>query len=227
MRPKISPRITTVGFRLLFVTAMLAPVVLSLLLIGRWKGCPVLTIPSICLNLSADEAIKFIQSWGNWGIVGSIALMVLHTVLPFPAEIITLANGMVFGPFWGVIITWTGAMIGAFLGFGLSRMFGMPLIKTLLPKRRWEKLEEWSYKRSTVELLLSRLIPLISFNLINYAAGLTAVSWWTFAWTTALGILPMTVLMVLLGDRFMVIPSWFWLALLSVLVIAWYLSRKK
>jgi len=38
----------------------------------------------------------------------------------------------------------------------------------------------------------------ISFNLINYAAGLTTISWWTFTWATALGILPLTCLMVLM-----------------------------
>ena len=41
---------------------------------------------------------------------------------------------------------------------------------------------------------------MISFNLINYAAGLTAISWWTFSWATGLGILPLTFLMVAGGD---------------------------
>ncbi len=44
-------------------------------------------------------------------------------------------------------------------------------------------------------LLILRLIPIIAFNLINYAVGLARISWWTFTWTTGLGILPMTLLM--------------------------------
>ena len=54
-----------------------------------------------------------IRSWGNWAVVASIALMVAHSLVPFPAEFVTFANGMLFGPVWGVVITWTGAMLGA------------------------------------------------------------------------------------------------------------------
>jgi uncharacterized membrane protein YdjX (TVP38/TMEM64 family) len=56
---------------------------------------------------------------------------------------------------------------------------------------------------------------------MNYAAGLAPVSWWTFLWTTALGILPMTVLMVWAGERIDKIPPWAWglLALLAILMV--------
>jgi uncharacterized membrane protein YdjX (TVP38/TMEM64 family) len=50
----------------------------------------------------------------------------------------------------------------------------------------------------------------IAFNLINYAAGLTRVSWVTFLWTTGVGILPLTALMVWMGTR-MVDLTWPWL----------------
>ena len=45
----------------------------------------------------------------------------------------------------------------------------------------------------------ARLVPVISFNLINYAAGILHVSWWRFLWTTSLGILPITVASVVLA----------------------------
>jgi len=57
---------------------------------------------------------------------------------------------------------------------------------------------------------------------MNYAAGLSPVSWWTFLWTTALGILPMTILMVWAGERIDKIPLWSWLllALAALLMVA-------
>jgi uncharacterized membrane protein YdjX (TVP38/TMEM64 family) len=72
-------------------------------------------------------------------------------------------------------------------------------------------------------LLLARLVPVISFNLINYAAGLLEVGWWRFLWTTGLGILPITVASVALGDQ-LTGPMWdVWLAV-SGLLLALYLG---
>ena len=59
-------------------------------------------------------------------------------------------------------------------------------------------------------MLAARFVPVIAFNLINYAAGLTAISWWTFIWTTGLGILPLTVLMVTMGDQMHYLTSGEW-----------------
>ena len=44
----------------------------------------------------------------------SCLLMVLHSFVPFPAEFVAMANGMLYGPIWGTVITWSGAMLGAF-----------------------------------------------------------------------------------------------------------------
>jgi uncharacterized membrane protein YdjX (TVP38/TMEM64 family) len=64
--------------------------------------------------------------------------------------------------------------------------------------------------RGAAVLLISRLIPVIAFNLINYAAGLAGISWWTFLWTTGLGILPLTALFTIMGDRLLTLPPWMW-----------------
>ena len=48
---------------------------------------------------------------------------------------------------------------------------------------------------------------MISFNLINYAAGILHVGWWRFLWTTSLGILPITVASVVLGNQ-LTGPTW-------------------
>lgn len=73
-------------------------------------------------------------------------------------------------------------------------------------------------------------MPVIAFNLINYGAGLTAISWWTFTWTTAIGILPLTALMVVAGDQ-MHHLSWVDGLLLSAAVVGlWglvYVMRRR
>ncbi len=184
-------------------------------------------------ELSVEAAETELRSWGMWGAAASVLLMVIHSFVPFPAEMVAIANGMVFGPVLGVALTWSGAMLGAFLAFGLSRWLGRPFVERLLGEHHRAKLDQWTREQGGGAILVARFVPVISFNLINYAAGLTSVSWWTFTWATGLGILPLTTLMVVLGDRMIEEPRlWLWLALGAVIVwAAWRLtvaaSRRK
>jgi uncharacterized membrane protein YdjX (TVP38/TMEM64 family) len=147
-----------------------------------------------------------------------MGLMIIHSFVPFPAEFLTIANGMVFGPFWGVVITWIGAMLGAFASFGLTKMYGRPFVAKKVSSSQLEKIDLWVQHLGSLSLLLSRFIPLISFNLVNYGAGMTKISWWTFVWTTGIGILPMTVIMVSMGNNFNALPWWTWLILLIAII---------
>jgi uncharacterized membrane protein YdjX (TVP38/TMEM64 family) len=180
-----------------------------------------LAAPLPGFELSASAVEELIASWGIWAVAGSILLMVLHSFVPFPAELVAIANGMLFGPLWGTLITWTGAMLGAYLAFGLARWLGRPFVRQVVAPRHQDAIDRWAQRQGGGALFLSRFIPVISFNLINYAAGLTAISWWTFTWATGLGILPLTFLMVLMGDRLWSGEPGPWLWLLAAALVGW------
>jgi uncharacterized membrane protein YdjX (TVP38/TMEM64 family) len=182
------------------------------------------------LKLSAESIEAAILSLGAWSVAASIGLMVLHSFVPFPAEFLALANGMIYGPLWGTAITWTGAMLGAFAAFGLARSLGRPLAERMASQRHLERLDAWAEQDGWRALLLARFVPVIAFNLINYAAGLSRVGWWAFAWTTGLGILPVTVLMAALGEGFDRLPWMLWLLLAAIggsllLWLGWVVRR--
>ncbi len=174
-----------------------------------------------------EGVVAQIRAWGPWAALGSIVLMFVHSFLPFPAEIITLANGMVFGSVWGTVITWVGAMLGAISTFALVRLLGRPFVHRMLSEGQLRRMSAWSSTRGGTALLIGRLIPLIAFNLLNYAAALTDISWWTFIWATGLGILPLTILLNVFGAGMLTIKDWNWVwALLgAALVLAWALVR--
>lgn len=168
---------------------------------------------------------RFIVDLGPWGVAASIGLMIVHSLVPFPAEFLAIANGVVFGPYWGTLITWTGAMLGALFAFGLARGLGRPFVMKVLSAEHTRSLDAGVARLGPDALLIGRFIPVISFNLMNYAAGLTSVSWWTFAWTTGVGILPLTVFMVLLGDR-LDSASWqLWLVVFAAAGLVWYAAH--
>jgi len=155
--------IASAGFALLVVAAA----------VGGWLW---LRARGIDLgSMSTADVETMVKSWAPWSWLGSIVLMVLHSFVPLPAEIIALANGMLFGPWWGVAVTWIGAMLGAVLAYGLARALGRPAVRGLIPARHWAKLEAIPVRAGP--LLAIRLMPVISFNLVNYAAGLLGVPW--------------------------------------------------
>ena len=207
--------------RVILLAAMLLLISTAL----TWWLLPTGALPGF--GISVRDAVALIDSWGAWGVAGSIGLMVVHSFVPFPAEVVALANGMVYGPVWGAVITWIGAMLGGSAAFGLTRWIGQPLVTRLLSASQQTRLATWSTKRGGIALLLSRLMPLIAFNLINYAAGLTGISWWTFLWATGLGILPFTILLAILGDHMLTMPSWAWLVIGAMVLLAYLLLDRR
>jgi uncharacterized membrane protein YdjX (TVP38/TMEM64 family) len=205
------------------VPLALAALLLTGLVLALWRALAAQGISAAALDAGAVES--FVRGWGAWSAGASVALMVLHSFLPLPAEIIPIANGMLFGPLLGIGLTWTGAMLGAVLSFALARALGRPFVRLVVSDARWAEIERVSLRPGT--LLLVRLVPLISFNLVNSAAGLMGVRWWPFLWTTALGILPLTVAMVLAGTEILQAPLWAWLAAALALAALWLLFRRR
>ena len=199
---------------------------LTILLLGLFFA---LTHESILVQ--TDRLGAWIESLGSWGMLAIVVLMVVHCFVPFPAEILALCAGAIFGTVVGTGLVWTGAMIGAALSFGLARLLGRAAVVRLLSRSQVASLDAWAADQGAVTLLISRFVPIIAFNLINYAAGLTQVSWLTFLWTTAVGILPLTTLMVYLGAA-MVALQWEWIFGVSAFGIAvicgghWFAKRR-
>lgn len=151
-----------------------------------------------------SELIHAIGYWvadlGPWGYPLALLLMTGVAVLPIPAEIPAAVNGMLFGPLIGTVITWSGALAGAQISFELSRRLGRPLAERIITKTAIDRVDNAVDAVSWPGLLIARFIPLIAFTALNWCAGLTACPRKRFLWTTALGIIPGTVLFVLTGE---------------------------
>ena len=207
--------------RRLWVRALVTVVVVAFagFLVARYV---MPALPSLDdMDISTEAFAQFMRDAGAWGVAGSIGLMVVHSFIPFPAEFVAFANGLVYGPFWGAVITWVGAMLGAFVAFGLARWLGRPFVEAVVPDRHRLRVDTWSARSGWKAVLLSRFLQVISFNLVNYAAGLTTVSLTTFALATGLGILPVTVVMVVLGHNMTAMPWQSWIALAVSGLLLW------
>jgi len=157
----------------------------------------------ILVGGDVSQVMNIIRSWGILSPVISILLMVMQAVIaPLPAFLITAANGMIFGMFFGTLVSLAGAMGGALVSFMISRWFYDRYIKKALQdKKAAEYIEKISGKHGFKLILIARLLPFVSFDLISYAAGLSTIRTRTFALATLIGMIPATVVYTMLGHE--------------------------
>jgi uncharacterized membrane protein YdjX (TVP38/TMEM64 family) len=160
---------------------------------------------------------QWLETGTLWVPLVLILCMIAHTLMPLPAELLAVAAGALLGVFWGFLTIWIGAMLGAYFGFFLARSFGQGLVQRLAHGQRLQRLQGWLQRPDIGLLLAVRLVPVISFNLVNFALGCTKVGWWRFTWTTGLGIVPVTAAMVGLGAH---LHNWRVMLVLSLAAVA-------
>jgi uncharacterized membrane protein YdjX (TVP38/TMEM64 family) len=130
-----------------------------------------------------------------------LALALIHAVVFYPAEIVDAAAGFVYGFFPALLLVMTGWLLSGLLCFAIGRSVARPLLDRWFGTERFERTEA-AIERGGVTLLIAvRLIPIVPFSLTSYAAGAARVPLWRFAWTTAVGYLPITALSVYFGTQ--------------------------
>lgn len=157
----------------------------------------------ILIGGDVSQVLKVIQSWGIAAPVISIFLMILQAVIaPLPAFLITAANGLLFGLFWGTVVSLLGALAGAVVSFFIARwVFTNYAQKRIDGTRAETYLHQISGKYGFKIVLIARLVPVISFDLISYAAGLSTIKTKPFLLATAIGMLPATVVYTAFGSE--------------------------
>ena len=110
-----------------------------------------------------------------------------------PGLPITLAGGVLFGPFWGVVYVAIGSTLGAALVFLVARYLARDWVAAKLAGTRLVSLDEKVARQGWKIVAFTRLIPVFSFSLLNYAFGLTRISFWPYLAATFVFMLPSTI----------------------------------
>jgi uncharacterized membrane protein YdjX (TVP38/TMEM64 family) len=142
----------------------------------------------------------YIRSLGAGGFGLLLGLMLAHAIIFYPSEIITATAGFVYGFAPGLAFVVVGWLLAALLSYGLGRSVGRPVLRSILG-RRFIRLERGMDRGGIALLISGRLIPVVPFALLGYAAGATHIGVWRFSWTTVLGYLPLTTAVTYLGSQ--------------------------
>lgn len=143
-----------------------------------------------------------LQAWvegaGAAGPLLFIALYALVTVLFLPGSVITLAGGALFGPVWGTVWNLTGATLGAALAFLIARYLGADWVSRRAGPRL-TRLNDGVTTEGWRFVAFVRLVPIFPFNLLNYALGLTRISFVAYVLASWVFMLPGAIAYTWLG----------------------------
>ncbi len=147
----------------------------------------------------ADSLRNGVESTGLLGPVVFVIAYALLTVALVPGTIPSLAAGALFGPLWGSLLTVVGATAGALAAFEVARRIGRKRIRRMFGPRVLSA-DAWVQDKGLGGVIALRLLPVVPFNALNYAFGLSSVRRRDHAVGTAIGIVPGTVAFVALGS---------------------------
>jgi len=141
-----------------------------------------------------------LRSLGAGGVAILYALILLHTVVWYPTEIVNLAAGFVYGFWGGLVLCLAGWVVQGIIAWAIGREVARPLLRRLIGAKRYDEAERLFAGGGIPLLLAIRLIPIFPFSLFSFIAGAARVPLWTFTWTTAVGYLPITAIFIYLGS---------------------------
>lgn len=151
-------------------------------------------------NLDLDSLKQYILSYGALAPIISFVLMLVQSVAaPLPAFLITFSNAALFGWVWGAVLSWSSAMAGAALCFFIAKFLGRDVVERLTSKYAIDSIDEFFDKYGKYTILVCRLLPFISFDIVSYAAGLTSMKFLPFFIATGIGQLPATIVYSYVG----------------------------
>ncbi|MFP6624582.1 MAG: TVP38/TMEM64 family protein [Myxococcota bacterium] len=143
--------------------------------------------------------VHWVDGLGAWGPVGFVLVYAVAVIAFVPGSVLTLAGGAIFDLFWGTIYVFIAAVIGSAGAFLVARYLARGAVERRLGRsERFASLDRSIGEQGLKIVFLLRLSPVFPFSFMNYAIGLTRISFRDYL-LSSVGILPGTVLYVYYG----------------------------
>lgn len=148
----------------------------------------------------------FLSQLGPLAIPGFILIMFIAVISPLPDSMVSVSGGYLFGPFIGAILSLIGSAIGTTFDFFLVRKLGRNYVKKKFPDSI-AVIDQYALKLGWQTVIIMRIVPSVTFDLIGYAAGLSSMPFSVYLASTMIGMFPATLFTVFLG-RSIKVGSW-------------------
>jgi uncharacterized membrane protein YdjX (TVP38/TMEM64 family) len=148
-----------------------------------------------------------IQNWvagfGFWGPVLIIGMMIAQTLISaVPMILVLIVAVLAYGPIWGGLLGWGGAIVAAILGYGIARVFGDALQDKFVTPGIRKIIAENVAKYGAWAILALRLSPLVPSDGVSFVAGLVRMNFLPFLGGTIGGVTPVVLAVAYFGSDF-------------------------
>ncbi|MBC6477185.1 MAG: TVP38/TMEM64 family protein [Hormoscilla sp. GM7CHS1pb] len=194
------------------------------------------TTVGIMLLGGIDEARiqSYIEKAGIWSPIIYIVLYTIATLFVLPSTPLNMSGGAIFGFWLGTLWTLIAAVMAAVIAFVFTRTVGREFIANKLAGR-WEQIDIEVAQGGLFYIFAIRLQAIIPYAIVNFAAGLTSISFRDYLLGTILGTVPGILPFVMMGSglqslqRGNIVPLISALTLTGILIggSAWYRHRRQ
>jgi uncharacterized membrane protein YdjX (TVP38/TMEM64 family) len=137
--------------------------------------------------LTVEAMGQFLESAGFWAPFIYMVFYAVGVCLFLPGTLLTGLGGAIFGPYWGFLYVWIGAMAGASGAFVIGRTLGREFASSLIGDKL-KKYDDAIERNGFATVLYLRLVY-FPFTPLNFGMGLTKVRFWDYVMGTGLGII--------------------------------------
>lgn len=156
------------------------------------------TVYQLSQNGNFEETIAYLKSFGVYAAFMSFFIDVVINIVGFlPSIFISTANGLIFGLFWGVVISWLAETVGVIISFYMMRTLFRGVAKNIIQKSK--TLSRLDAHESWQAMATARAIPYMPNGLVTAVAALSSMTFKDYALGCLVGKLPSTALEVILG----------------------------
>ena len=171
-------------------------------------------------HLKIHKLLKYLEGIGP---VAMVVYLAMHIMKPFfiviPSNILALGAGIVFGPIKGFLLTMFGFFLSGTVAFYISRFLGKDFVESIIGGKLM-KLDNNMEKNGFKILFLLRLPPVLPYDPLSYACGLTKIKYWDFIIASLIGVVPETICYSIIGREAHNPLSPKFLIPISVLIVA-------
>jgi len=155
--------------------------------------------------LTPAESLQLLATFLAGSVLGGLAYVVIYVLRPllfFPATILTLLGGFLFGPVWGVVYVVIGSNGSALAAYFVARFFGQDVLQEQEDSQSFVNRYAQRLRDNSFETVLLMRLIFLPYDLVHYVAGFLRIDWRAFILATAIGSIPGTISFVLLGSSF-------------------------
>ncbi|MCI7260275.1 MAG: TVP38/TMEM64 family protein [Selenomonas sp.] len=148
-----------------------------------------------------EETASFIASFGYWAILFSFLLTLFVNALGFPPAIIfSTANTLIFGIFWGIVLSVAAETVGVTFSFILLRFFFRGTAQKIINKNKTlANIDKYSGKRGFAVMLIARMVPYFPSIMLNAIGALSAMRLSDYVIASLIGKVPSTGIEAIIG----------------------------